>query len=173
MKALRAFSIRLEELESAVFFRAEGEFEPHYAVTEKGARISRVNIWGVVSKTFESENGFASISIDDFTGIMEVNAFKERLEDLKKFKKGDTVKVIGKVRENNDSLYVLAEGVQKISFNEEMLERLGKISTAGFMEKNETGAKRKAKEKASEIPEEDFDEFMQASELKIEREVVR
>ncbi|MEM0359964.1 MAG: OB-fold nucleic acid binding domain-containing protein [Candidatus Diapherotrites archaeon] len=168
---MRAFSLPLKELENAVFFRGEGEFEPHYAVTASGFKVSRVNVWGVVWQTFESENDFASISIDDFTGTIDVKAFKERLKDIKKVKKGDTVKVIGKVRENNNKIYVLAEGIQKISFEEELLERLDKISTIKFAEK--TGTKKEKNEKAKKTIAEDLNEFQQASELKIEREVVK
>lgn len=163
MKPLRAFNLPLSELEGAVFFRAEREFEPHYIITEGGERISRVNVWGVVTRTFESENNFASISIDDFTGAVDVNAFNEGLAVLKRARKGDTVRVIGKVRENNNGLYVLAEGIQKISFREEMLKRLQNLEAFN--------SKGKKAEKPAEKYE--FNEFTQASELRVEREVIK
>jgi len=162
MKELRAFDLPVAELNGSVFFRGEAEFEPHYVITKRGGRISRVNAWGVVSRTFESENDFASISIDDFTGSIDVNAFKETLGLVKNVRKGDTVRVIGKVRENNRGLYILAEGVKKISFEEEMLKRLQNIKS--FLRKPEAGERKEKKE--------DFSEFKQASELKIEREVI-
>jgi len=162
MKPLRAFNLPLKELESAVFFKAKEEYTPHYAITEKGQRVSRVNVWGIVTRTFESENGFASISLDDFTGTIDVNAFKDDMELFSKIKKGDSVKVIGKVRENNNGVYVLAEGVRKLSFKEELLHRAKNIEAFGKIPV-------KAKEK-KEKPDET--EFMQASELSIDRKVI-
>jgi len=161
MKPLRAFNLPLKELEASVFFRAEAEFKPHYVITRRGDRISRVNIWGIVTKTFESENNFASISLDDFTGSIDVNAFDENTKHLLTAKKGDTVKVIGKVRENKNGIYVLMEGMQKINFEEEMEKRLETVKFG--LSKPVT----KKKEK-----KENFDEFKQASEIKIEREVI-
>jgi len=163
MKPLRAFNIPLSELNGAVFFRGEEEFQPHYVITKQGEKISRVNVWGVVTRTFESENNFASISIDDFTGAIDVNAFDERVPLLKKAKKGDTVRVIGKVRENNSSIYILLEGLKKLSFEEEALKRLQNI---------ESFTKKSKRKKSKEEKKKGFDEFMQASEIKIEREVI-
>jgi len=162
MKPLRAFNLPLKELESAVFFKAKEEYSPHYAITEKGQRVSRIGVWGVVTRTFESENGFASISLDDFTGTIDVNAFKDDMELFSKIKKGDSVKVIGKVRENNNGLYVLAEGVKRLSFKEELLQRARNIEA---YKKIPVKAKEK-KEKVNET------EFLQASELSIDRKVI-
>ena len=162
MKELRAFNLTLAELNDSVFFRGEAEFEPHYVITKRGERVSRVNAWGVVSRTFESENDFASISIDDFTGTIDANAFKDTLSLVKKSRKGDTVRVIGKVRENNRGLYILAEGVRKISFEEEMLKRLQNIESF----------QRKPEGKPGKRKKQDFAEFKPANELEIEREVI-
>ncbi len=161
MKPIRAFSIPLSELAGAVFFRGEEEFQPHYVITKRGEKISRVNVWGVVTRTFESENNFASISIDDFTGSIDVNAFNERLALLKKAKKGSVVRVIVKVRENNSGTYILLEGLQKLSFEEELLKRLQNVKFVATREKKP--------EKKEEV---DLGEFTQASEIKIEREVI-
>jgi len=162
MKPLRVFNLPLKELENAVFFKAKEEYTPHYAITEKGQKISRVSVWGVVTRTFESENDFASISLDDLTGTIDVNAFKDDTELFSKIKKGDSVKVIGKMRENNNGLYILAEGVKRISFKEELLQRARNIEAFGKIPV-------KAKEK-KEKPDET--EFLQASELSIERKVI-
>lgn len=166
MKALKAFNLPLRELENAVFFRGEGEFEPHYVITARGERISRVNVWGIVTRTFESENNFASISIDDFSGTIDVNAFNEGIPLLKKVREGNSVKVIGKMRENNNGIYILAEGVQKISFAEEMLKRLQNIEAFTLKPKKERKKPKKQSNKS------ELDEFTQASELTIKREVI-
>lgn len=176
MNELRAFNLPLKELDGAVFFKGEKEFEPHYVITKKNERVSRVNVWGIVVKKFESENNFASISIDDFTNVMNVNAFEGSLELLKKVDLGDAVKVIGKMRENDSGLYILAEGVKKLSFKQEMLKRLQNIEFIARRPEKKEKKPKKEKNKAKKDGKggkEGFEEFKQASELSVEREVIK
>ncbi|MEM4662653.1 MAG: OB-fold nucleic acid binding domain-containing protein [Candidatus Diapherotrites archaeon] len=124
---MRATAIRipLKELNNAEFVKVEEQYVPSYVLTESGLKISRVSIFGVVVRRYENER-FMSVKIDDFTGTIDVMAFEgdPNYNLLKDLEEGDSIKVIGRIKQGNNGLFIAAEGVRKLSFYEEMLKRL-------------------------------------------------
>ncbi|MCX8190236.1 MAG: OB-fold nucleic acid binding domain-containing protein [Candidatus Diapherotrites archaeon] len=120
-----AMRIPLKELEDATFVKVEEQYVPSYVLTKSGLKVSRVSVWGVVVRRYEDER-FLSLKIDDFTGTVDVMAFDTELEmnSIKKLKEGDSVKVIGKLKQGNNGIFIAAENALRISFSEEMLKRL-------------------------------------------------
>ncbi len=138
-----AFKLPLSELIGGEYIKGEKEFEPNYLITKSNFRASRVNVWGNVVRRFTSENDLSSITLDDFSGCMDVNVFKENLSLFDNIDVGDVVAVIGKVKKGNKGLFILAESARKISPDEELMKRLENIKSLQSLEKME----RKIKEK--------------------------
>ncbi len=155
-----ALKIPLSEIKGE-YVKGEKEFDTNYLITPDEKKISRVNIWGNVVKKFEGEN-FTAITIDDFTQTIDANVF-ENLEILEKIQTGDIIKIIGKIRQGNKGLFVLIEGIQKLSFQEEMNKRLENII---FLKKWKKNTKKK-----DEKNEDEF--FTEASNLKVEKKIIR
>jgi len=182
LKTAVAKRVTLGELEKARYFKSEGEFEPNYATLESGEKISRVNCWGNCVRTFSSEQ-LSSISIDDFSAAMDVLAFGEERALLENVREGDVVSVVGKPREGNRGVFIALEGIQKLSFEEEMLKRLEVLKSVSAR-KHAKGKKKKAGEKGSKRKEgktrrekekeegEELGGFTRASELTVERKVI-
>ena len=79
-------------------------------------KISRVNlIANVVDKyVSDGDKKYAALTLDDASGQIKLKSFGDEIAILKDKTQGDTVQVIGTVREYNSELYVLPEIVKKI-----------------------------------------------------------
>jgi RPA family protein len=107
-----AVKLRVKDVVEAEFHRSTERFEPNYILTKRGVRASRVRLLGIVVAKFVSEDGsYSSITIDDSSATIAVRAFRE-VDPLLKVKVGDTVDVVGKVKEYEGEVYVLAEAVR-------------------------------------------------------------
>ena len=62
----------------------------------------------------EGEKKYASITVDDASGQLRLKAFGDEIESLKQCTQGDTLQIIGNVREWNGELYILPEIIKKI-----------------------------------------------------------
>lgn len=174
-----ALRIPLSELEDAEFVKVAEQYVPSYAVTKSKLKASRVSVFGIVVRRYEGEN-FTSIKLDDFTGVADVIAFENNQGLLKNIKEGNAVKVIGRVRQGNNGLFIALEGIQKLNFKGEMFKRLEIIkdftSRLKKIQKEQKedkgkGSKEKAKKNAGE--KRMLDEFIHADEIVVEREVVK
>ena len=162
MKRETAIKVALREI-SGEYVKAEKEFEANYLISENDLRLSRVNVWGSIVKKFKSENKeFTSLLIDDFSKVIAVNAFEEQAGMLDSVKEGDRVKVIGKVKQGKQGLFILCEGIKRISFQEELVKRLENLLSLKKIKREGKVAK---EEKAEEL-------FRPASELEVERKVI-
>jgi RPA family protein len=79
-------------------------------------KISRVNmIANVIEKYLQDgEKKYASVTIDDASGQIRLKSFGDEIIKLKDLVQGDTVQVVGVVREYNSELYLLPEIVKKV-----------------------------------------------------------
>jgi len=79
-------------------------------------KVVRVNvIANVVDKFINTgEKKYATITLDDASGQLRLKAFGEDALLLEKFSQGDTLQVVGNLREYNSELYILAEVVKII-----------------------------------------------------------
>ena len=84
--------------------------------TGQGKRVVRVNILANCVDKFvqEGEKQFASLTIDDASGQLKLKAFGEEIEPFKEIMQGDTLQIVGNVREWNGELYVIPEVVKKV-----------------------------------------------------------
>ena len=136
-----AYKVWISNLFTGQFVKQPGEWEPNY-VQFKNIKISRVNIIATVVDTFLSDDqNYSAISIDDGTACIQVRAFREHVPILKDVKKGDLVLVTGKIREYQNTIYILPEIVKPVQNpNLELLYKLELLATVGKPEILEIGS---------------------------------
>jgi RPA family protein len=108
-----AYRMRIGDVLKGRPITAEGKF----LYLELGERkLVRVNfIANCIDKFMQDgEKKYASITIDDASGQIRLKAFGDDILRLKDIVQGDTLQIIGNVREWNAELYVLPEIVKKV-----------------------------------------------------------
>lgn len=108
-----AYKLTIGDILKGVPMMEEGRF----LFLELGdKKVVRVNILAncVDKYVQEGEKQFASLTVDDASGQLKLKAFGEDIEPLKNIMQGDTLQIIGNVREWNGELYVIPEVVKKV-----------------------------------------------------------
>ncbi|MFA5061422.1 MAG: OB-fold nucleic acid binding domain-containing protein [Candidatus Pacearchaeota archaeon] len=79
-------------------------------------KLVRVNIIANCVDKFvqEGEKKYASVTLDDASGQIRLKAFGEDIEPMKGIMQGDTLQVIGNIREWNGELYIIPEIAKKV-----------------------------------------------------------
>ena|SRR3989344_2358170 len=91
--------------------------EGKFLFLELGDRkIVRVNILAncVDKYVQDGEKMYATLTIDDASGQMRLKTFGEDIEMIKKITQGDTIQVIGNIRDWNNELYLIPEVIKKV-----------------------------------------------------------
>ena len=108
-----AFKMRIGDILKGKPFTDEGKF----LFLELGdKKISRVNVLANCVDKFvqDGEKKYASLTVDDASGQIRLKAFGDDIELLKLVMQGDTLQIIGNVREWNSELYIIPEIVKKV-----------------------------------------------------------
>jgi RPA family protein len=108
-----AYKMRIGDILKGKPMMDEGKF----LFLELGDRkIVRVNILAncVDKSVQEGEKQFASLTVDDASGQLKLKAFGEDIEPLKEITQGDTLQIIGNMREWNGELYMIPEVIKKV-----------------------------------------------------------
>jgi DNA polymerase III alpha subunit len=108
-----AFRIRIGDILKGKPMTDEGKF----MFLELGdKKIVRVNILANCVDKFiqEGEKKYGSLTIDDASGQIRLKSFGEDVEAIKEIMQGDTLQVIGNVREWNNEIYLIPEIVKKV-----------------------------------------------------------
>ena len=108
-----AFKMRIGDILKGKSMMDEGKF----LFLELGdKKIVRVNILANCVDKFirDEEKKFATLTIDDASGQLKLKAFGEDIEPLKNIVQGDTLQIIGNMREWNGEIYILPEVVKKV-----------------------------------------------------------
>jgi RPA family protein len=108
-----AYKMRIGDILKGKPMMDEGKF----LFLELGDRkIVRVNILAncVDKYVQEGEKQFASLTVDDASGQLKLKAFGEDIEPLKEITQGDTLQIIGNMREWNGELYMIPEVIKKV-----------------------------------------------------------
>lgn len=108
-----AYKLKIGDILKSKPIMNEGKFL-HLELGDK--KVIRVNvIANVVDKfSIEGEKKYATLTLDDASGQIRLKAFGDDIAILQQSVQGDTVQVIGNVREYNSELYILPEIVKKI-----------------------------------------------------------
>ncbi len=86
--------------------------EGRFLFIELGDRkIVRVNLLANVVDKFvnDSEKKYVSLTMDDASGQIKLKMFGEDIKLIKNFTQGDTLQIIGNIREYNNELYIIPE----------------------------------------------------------------
>ena len=108
-----AYKLRIGDILKGVPMMAEGRF----MFLELGdKKVVRVNLLANCVDKFiqEGEKQFASLTVDDASGQLKLKAFGEDIEPLKEVIQGDTLQIIGNIREWNGEIYMIPEVIKKV-----------------------------------------------------------
>lgn len=108
-----AYKLKIGDVVKAKPVMNEGKLL-HLDMDDK--KVVRVNIIANVVDRFVSdgEKKYASLTLDDASAQIKLKSFGEDISKIKDFMQGDTLQVVGQVREYNSELYLTAEVVKKV-----------------------------------------------------------
>lgn len=130
-----AYKVFIGDLLSGEFVEEKGEWDPNYILI-KDKKVSRVNIIAnVISKYEAMDKNYASLDIDDGSGVISLKSWKEDVSLLEKIKIGDLILIIGRARQTNNQVYVSPE-IIKI-FQDFKWGRLRRLELEQFWGKRE------------------------------------
>ncbi len=108
-----AFKLRIGDVLKGVPQMDEGKF----LFLELGdKKVVRVNMIANCVDKFVSdgEKSFASLTVDDASGQLKLKVFGEDIERVSHIMQGDTLQVVGNMREWNGEIYMIPEVVKKV-----------------------------------------------------------
>ena len=108
-----AIKIPIKTLQEGEYYQSTGDYNPHH-IEVNGNQISRVNIIAKIKKKKDDTY------LEDETGKIKVVSFDIELD----VEEGDTVRVIGKIRERNEERFVAVETIVKVDEKELKLRKL-------------------------------------------------
>jgi len=108
-----AYKLRIGDILKAKPIINEGRFM-YVEIGDKN--VVRVNLLANVVEKFvrDDEKKYASITVDDASGQIRLKQFGEDIAILKDLIQGDTLQIIGNVREYNNELYIIPEVAKKV-----------------------------------------------------------
>jgi len=79
-------------------------------------KIVRANVIANVVEKYinDGEKKYASVTVDDASGQLKLKAFGEDIQILKDISQGDTLQIVGLLRDYNNELYILPEIIKKV-----------------------------------------------------------
>ncbi len=108
-----AYKLRIGDILKGRPMVSEGKF----LFLELGdKKVVRVNVLANCVDKFvqDGERKYATLTIDDASGQMKLKAFGEDVGKFESIVQGDTLQIVGNVREWNGELYVISEIVKKV-----------------------------------------------------------
>lgn len=118
-----AHRLTILQLTGKQLIRQEG-FNPSYIELGQ-TKVTRINIIATaVSKYITEDKNYASLTIDDSTDTIRVKAFGVDVPKIEKINSGDLVKVIGKLKQYNEELYISPEIIRPLDKNWMLLRKL-------------------------------------------------
>ena len=108
-----AFKLRIGDILKGVSMMDEGKF----LFLELGDRkVVRVNLLANCVDKFvqEGEKQFGSLTVDDASGQLKLKVFGEDVERIQHIIQGDTLQIIGNIREWNGEIYMIPEVLKKV-----------------------------------------------------------
>jgi DNA polymerase III alpha subunit len=119
-----AYKLRIGDVLKGVPMITEGKFLFLELATPLGVgdqtgqvkKVVRVNmIANCVDKFIqEGEKSFASLTVDDASGQLKLKVFGEDIDRVKNIMQGDTLQIVGNMREWNGEIYMIPEVVKKV-----------------------------------------------------------
>ena len=108
-------------------FIVGGKYEPEsFSVLTPIGEISKVRVMGrVVNKFVNQDRTYGSLTLDDGTETIRVKGFRDKVQLIEGIGLGDLVDVIGRVREFQEEIHIVADALMVYSdVKREMLRLL-------------------------------------------------
>lgn len=114
---MTAVKLRIKDL-------VEGSYDGKSVSTLFG-EVSEARILGTLIDIYVTDDeNYMALTLDDGTETVRIKAWRQDVEKLKKFSKGDFIDAVGKVREYNEEIYLTPEVVSRVSPNKWVLREL-------------------------------------------------
>ncbi len=105
-----AIKTKIKEINEGYYVIKDG-WEPNYLLTKNKTKISRINLMAIVlDKEWQGET--INLVLDDGSGKIVLRSF-EKIKNLESINVGESILVIGKVREYNNEKYIAPEIIKK------------------------------------------------------------
>lgn len=105
-----AYKLKIEDLSRGEYRRSADGVEPSYFLTPWKDRITRARVMGTVVDSFAREDGsYATLRLDDGSGIIRVRAWGNDISRIDRFSVGDVLDVLGRVKEFEGEVYLTPE----------------------------------------------------------------
>ncbi len=150
-----AYKVWISDLMNKQVQKEEGEWSPNYILIDN-KQVSRVNIIAtVVMKHIAEDNNYATLTVDDSSGDVQIKAWKEDVALFENVEIGDPVLLIGKIKEYNSQIYLTPEIVKTLDKPEWIELRKKELAKAyGQRETQEPKIEPRVKEKPKVSEEE-------------------
>ena len=109
-KRQTAFILSIEDINKGKFVKEEDN--PSYIITKDNLKVSKVNVMGIITNINSDIPTYERITIDDGDEIDVIAFDKDLIQDAEI---GDTVNIIGRLREYNDEKYIIPIIIKKIN----------------------------------------------------------
>lgn len=107
-----AYKIKIGDLLKSKPFMLDGKFI-HLELQDK--KVVRVNLLANCIDKFlsETDKKFGTLTVDDASGQIQIKVFGDDLNLIKDVLQGDTLQIVGNVREWNSEIYILPEIIKR------------------------------------------------------------
>ena len=105
-----------EERDGIQFFRLKN-----------GSLVKRVHVWGIVMNKIVGDE-YVRLTLDDLSGTVSVVFFDPLLDVARSVEIGDTVDVVGRLRERNGEVGIVGEVLKIVGPKVELLRRLENLA---------------------------------------------
>tara|TARA_Y100000034_G_scaffold46416_1_gene57115 strand:- start:1840 stop:2532 length:693 start_codon:yes stop_codon:yes gene_type:complete len=147
-----AYKVWIADVLNKEVKKEEGEWSPNY-IEINNKQVSRVNIIAtIVMKYVSEDNSYATLTIDDSSGDVQIKAWKEDVSFFDDVEIGSPILFVGKVKDYNSQIYLVPE-IIKVLDKKEWIELRKKELTKVYGER-ETKIVQEVQPKKEEIIEE-------------------
>ena len=123
-----------------------------------GEKVIRVNTLGKIKEKYENpEASYSSLTIEDEGSELKVKFFD--YVNLSDFNEGDLVKVIGKIRQQNEQKYIIGEIIKKESNEYKKIREKELFTTKTEFNEKKQEQQNKPEKKQEEVVIEDLGEI--------------
>ncbi|HLC62904.1 MAG TPA: OB-fold nucleic acid binding domain-containing protein [Candidatus Nanoarchaeia archaeon] len=129
MERSTAYILWLSSLNGKQMQKQELEFSPSYIEIDN-KKISRINSIAVVANKNQKEQ-YASLTLDDGSAQIRVKTWQDDTKIISNVSIGDTVLVIGKIKEYNEELYLAPEVVRQQDYTSLLLRQFQLLKQNG------------------------------------------
>ena len=140
-----AYKIWIGDLIKGEYIKSDEDFKPNF-ISAKNLIISRVNLIGVVIDKYTNlDKTYSFIMIDDGSAVIRARVWNEDIKLFENLDVGNSVLILGKVKEQNGEIYIMPEFANKLSNSswaklrrEELLKLYGEPGKIEAEQKNDT-----------------------------------